>query len=132
MKEPIWLKRKTVDLLHDLLLAEHGGEEGLRDEGLLESALARPKNLLAYGRPKDLCALAAAYGFGLAKNHPFFDGNKRIAYVAMVTFLEDNGQWVQAPEAGAVELMFGVAVGDVSETRLAAWLREHSSKLKTQ
>ena len=131
MKEPIWLKREAVEFLHGLLLAEHGGQEGLRDENLLESALARARNLFSYGHPKDICSLAAAYGLGLAKNHPFVDGNKRVAYVAMLSFLQDNQVFVTAPEPDAVELMFGVAAGETSERQVAAWLRKHAKKSVT-
>ncbi|MBV8205636.1 MAG: type II toxin-antitoxin system death-on-curing family toxin [Acidobacteria bacterium] len=116
-------QRKTVPVPES---GEHGGKGGLRDEGLLESALARPKSLLAYGRPKDLYALAAAYGFGLAKNHPFFDGNKRVAFVAMLVFLEDNACLIEATEPDAVELMFGVAAGRIGERALATWLRSRA------
>ncbi len=120
-----WIDRRLLVILHDESLAEHGGASGLRDAGLLESALARPPNLLAYGEP-DMYALAAAYGVGLAKNHPFVDGNKRAAFLAIGLFLRLNGRKLVAPQADATVTMFGVAAGDIDEDTLAAWLREHS------
>jgi death-on-curing protein len=129
VKEPRWLSLQSVLMYHAILLAEHGGSEGFRDEGLFHSALARPRNLFLYGDPKDVCDIAAAYGFGLAKNHPFIDGNKRVAYVAMVSFLEKNGLTVVAEQAEAVELMFGVASGEIAEKELATWLRRHKATL---
>ena len=101
MKEPVWVLRETVLTLHEQLLAEFGGSAGIRDDGLLDSALARPQNLLAYGKPSRF-DLAASYGFGLVKNHPFVDGNKRIGFTVAVLFLELNGCLLQATEADAV------------------------------
>lgn len=119
-----WVDRKALELLHDESLAEHGGAPGLRDEGLLESALARPLNLAAYGRP-DIADLAAAYGVGLAKNHPFVDGNKRVAFLAVGMFLALNGRRLVATQADATLTMLDVASGTLDEPAFAAWLREH-------
>jgi death on curing protein len=120
-----WVDRQALTLLHDESLAEHGGASGLRDEGLLESALARPLNLAAYGQP-DVHALAAAYGVGLAKNHPFVDGNKRAAFLAVGMFLALNGWRLTATQADATLTMLAVASGQMDETAFARWLRQHS------
>jgi death-on-curing protein len=120
-----WIDRGALELLHDESVAEHGGLPGLRDAGLLESALARPQNLAAYGEP-DVAALAAAYGVGLAKNHPFVDGNKRAAFLAIGLFLILNGRQLAATQTDATLTMLGVAAGTVDEAALAAWLREHT------
>ena len=119
-----FVDRRALLLLHDESLAEHGGAPGLRDEGLLDSALARPLNLVAYGEP-DLAALAAAYGVGLAKNHAFVDGNKRAAFLAVGLFLALNGQRLAATQADATLTMLSVASGDTSEDAFAAWIRAH-------
>jgi death on curing protein len=122
-----WVDRRALDLLHADSLAEHGGAAGLRDEGLLESALARPLNLAAYGEP-DVAALAASYGVGLAKNHPFVDGNKRAAFLAMGLFLGLNGQRLVATQADATLTMLGVAAGTLEEAQLADWLRRNTRR----
>ena len=121
-----WIERRALELLHDESLAEHGGAPGLRDEGLLESALARPLNLAAYGNP-DLLELAAAYGVGLAKNHPFIDGNKRTAFLAVGLFMALNGRRLVASQAEATLTMLAVAAGQTDESAFARWLREHSA-----
>ena len=121
-----WIERRALELLHDESLAEHGGAPGLRDEGLLESALARPLNLAAYGNP-DLLELAAAYGVGLAKNHPFIDGNKRAAFLAVGLFMALNGRRLVASQAEATLTMLAVAAGQTDESAFARWLREHSA-----
>ncbi len=108
--------------LHDEQLTEHGGASGLRDAGLLDSALARPQKLLAYGEP-DAAALAAAYAFGIARNHPFADGNKRTAAVTMLVFLGINGVDYEIGEAELVVMTLALAAGDLSEDEVAAWLR---------
>lgn len=113
-------------LLHEESLAEHGGAAGLRDEGLLESALARPLNLLAYGEP-DHADLAAAYGVGVAKNHAFVDGNKRAAFLCVGLFLALNGWRLRATQADATLTMLAVAAGRMDEAGFAAWLREHAA-----
>lgn len=120
-----WIDRQALVLLHDESLAEHGGSPGLRDEGLLESALARPLNLAVYGEP-DLADLAAAYGVGLARNHAFVDGNKRAAFLAIGLFLGLNGYRLAANQADATLTMLAVASGDLDEPALAAWIRAHS------
>lgn len=120
-----WIDRRALLLLHAESLAEHGGSEGLRDEGLLESALARPKHLVAYGKP-DFADLAASYGVGLAKNHPFIDGNKRAAFLAIGMFLHLNGYCLQVSQAEATLTLLAVASGDVVETELATWVRSHA------
>ena len=120
-----WVDRRALELLHDESLAEHGGAAGLRDEGLLESALARPLNLSAYEAP-DVHQLAAAYGVGLAKNHPFVDGHKRAAFLAVGVFLSLNGWRLKATAADATLAMLAVAAGQMDETAFAHWLRQHS------
>jgi death on curing protein len=119
-----WISRQALVLLHDESVAEHGGAAGIRDEGLLESALARPLNQAAYGAP-DLAALAASYGVGLAKNHPFVDGNKRAAFLAVGLFLALNGYRLQATQAKATVAMLDVAAGTFGEEAFAEWLRQH-------
>lgn len=125
MSEPIWLRDDVVRAVHRRQLAEHGGSEGVRDPGLLDSALARPKNLLAYSQDApDLAALAATYAWGLARNHPFVDGNKRTAYVVCRTFLQLNGKDLEAPKEEKYLVFLRLAAGEVSEEELAAWLRD--------
>ena len=119
----VWLDPDALLAAHDEQLAEHGGAAGVRDMGLFESALAKPKNLLAYGDP-DAAELAAAYGFGLAKNHAFIDGNKRIALVAMESFLVLNGFALNADDAQVVMVILSVASGAFSQEDLANWIRK--------
>jgi death-on-curing protein len=121
-----WLNADVLQAVHLEQLAEHGGAAGTRDEGLFESALARPQNLALYGEP-DVFGLAAAYAVGLAKNHPFIDGNKRTAYVAMELFLVLNGVELTADDASATLTMLAVAAGDIDEPALALWLRDHAA-----
>jgi death on curing protein len=119
-----WLLEETLIAIHHRQTAEHGGGEGLRDEGLLSSALARPKNLLAYGEaPPDLASLAAAYAYGIARNHPFVDGNKRTALVAARTFLILNGVDLDATQDDKVLTFLSLAEGVISEQELADWIR---------
>lgn len=122
-----WIDKLALLLLHGESLAEHGGLPGLRDEGLLESALARPLNLAAYGMP-DIAELAAAYGVGLATPPPFADGNKRVAFLAVGLFLALNGYRLVATQLEASQTMLAVAAGDFDEATFAAWLRTHSVK----
>ena len=124
----VWLDPSVIHAVHDEQLGEHGGAAGLRDVGLLESALARPMQLAAYGEP-DAASLAAAYGFGLAKNHPFVDGNKRTAFVAVELFLALNGWDLAAGDADCVIAMLHLASGDWSEAQFAAWVRAHSQRV---
>ena len=119
MDEPLWITRDLAEAIHSEQLRAHGGRIGLRDENLLESALARPRQRWAYENDVDLADLAAAYGFGIAKNHPFIDGNKRSALVALAVFLRMNGVRLTASEPEAVEVMLGVASGELGEPELA-------------
>ncbi len=119
-----WVSRQVLLLLHDESLAEHGGDPGLRDEGLLDSALARPVNLALYEQP-DAASLAASYGVGLAKNHPFVDGNKRAAFLAVGLFLAMNGNRLQASQADATLTVMDVAAGVMNESTFAQWIRDH-------
>ena len=122
--EPVWLDANVALAIHERQLAEHGGGIGVRDEGLLESALGRPVNRWAYGED-DLCALAAAYAFGVARNHPFIDGNKRTAWVLARLFLRLNGAvLIFAPE-DAIRTVLALAAGELSEAELADWFRGH-------
>jgi death on curing protein len=120
-----WINRQVLLLLHDESLAEHGGASGLRDEGLLDSALARPLNLALYEQP-DIAALAASYGVGLAKNHAFVDGNKRVAFLAVGLFLSINGYRLVTTQAEATLTMLDVAAGEIEEAAFAAWIRQHA------
>jgi death on curing protein len=119
-----WIKVNFVLAAHKRQIAEHGGTEGIRDEGLLLSVLARPENLLAYGENVDVAALAASYAFGIAKNHLFLDGNKRTALVIAITFLNLNGSDFEAPLPEVYTQFLGLAEGSVTEEDLAEWLRE--------
>lgn len=127
-REPKWLSRLVADAIHNDQLREHGGLPGVRDENVLESALARPQQKWHYSEHIDLPMLAAAYAFGLVKNHPYRDGNKRIGFLAMVTFLGINGQDVSATDAEVVAEILALADDRVSEEALADWIRQHSSK----
>ena len=121
MSEPVWLTRDVVVAVQEELLARFGGLAGIRDEGLLESALGRPNHLLAYSDPT-LFELATAYAHGIVKNHPFMDGNKRAGFMAAYIFLGANGQNLAAPEEEAVIQTLGLAAGDVDEDAFSAWL----------
>ena len=124
MTEIVWLLDETIIAIHHRQIAEHGGTEGLRDEGLLSSALARPQNLFAYGDPSpDLAALAAAYAFGIARDHPFLDGNKRTALIAARTFLLLNGVNLKASQDEKVLIFLQLAEGLLTEEKLADWIR---------
>ena len=129
MKTPVWVLRETVLTLHEQSLAEFGGAAGIRDEGLLDSALGKPENLFAYGKPT-LFDLAASYGFGLVKNHPFIDGNKRAGFITAVTFLELNGYHFEATEAEAAVRTLALAAGEMSEKEFAAWLKANSRRAR--
>ena len=119
-----FISRRALQLLHDESLAEHGGRPGLREPGLLDSALARPHQRLAYGGEADAAALAAAYAFGLIRNHPFVDGNKRAAFLATGLFLALNGQRLAASQADATRRVLALAAGELSEDAYAQWLRD--------
>lgn len=120
-----WISKRALLLLHDESLAEHGGASGIRDEGLLESALMRPENMLAYEDQRDLATLAAAYAYGLAKNHPFIDGNKRAAFLGAGLFLALNGHRLVAAQADATLQVLALAASEIAETAFADWLRAH-------
>jgi death on curing protein len=128
MREPRWLTRLVVDVIHSELLREHGGAPGVRHGGeeLIESALARPRNRFAYAPESDLCALAAAYLTGLAKNHGYIDGNKRVGFACAVTFLRLNALRLTASEAEAYDAVIGLVEGRYSEEQIAEWMRGHS------
>ena len=125
MKEPVWLRKDVLLAVHERLLAEHGGSSGIRDEGLLESALGRPQNLFAYGKPT-LFDLASAYAYGVIKNHPFVDGNKRTGFMAAYLFLGRNGYEFAAAEGDVVIKTLAVASGEIDEQHYAMWLRTNS------
>jgi death on curing protein len=127
VKEPRWLNATMIRAIHTSQVQEHGGSLGLRDPGLLDSALERPRNRLHYEPESDLFALAASYGFGLAQNHPFVDGNKRVAFQAMYVFLALNGLRIEAEEPEVVRLVLALASGELPEHELADWLRQHSA-----
>jgi death on curing protein len=123
-RSPTWLRRVVVDAVHADQVREHGGLSGVRDENALESALARPQQRHAYDPEIDLAGLAAAYGFGLARNHPYRDGNKRIAFLALVTFLSINGKELDAAEDDVVATFVALADGRLTEEQLAGWIRD--------
>ena len=125
MSEPRWLAPVHVLAIHSDQIQAHGGAIGLRDRGLLESALERPRNRFRYEPGSDLSALAAAYGFGIARDHPFVDGNKRVAFQAMYLFLGLNGLRIDVAEEEVVATILALAGGDLDEASLAAWLRDH-------
>jgi death-on-curing protein len=127
MTDPRWTDKRAFLLLHDEDLAEHGGSPGLRDEGLLDSALARSHNLLAYGEPT-MAALAAAYAFGIARNHPFADGNKRAALLSVGLFLGINGISFRPDKVEATRVFLALAAGEISEEELTAWIDRNSRK----
>lgn len=125
----VWIDAAAIHAIHEEQLAEHGGSAGLRDDGLLESALARPQHLASYGEP-DVAACAGAYGYGISRNHPFIDGNKRTAFVATELFLFLNGYVLEAADADCVLTMLRVAEGSISEEDFSVWIRRNSKKSK--
>lgn len=126
-REPVWLRKEAVVALHDRSLALHGGPSGLRDEGLLISALQRPVNRFLYEDVADTAELAATYAVGIASNHPFVDGNKRAAFQAMLLFLALNGRPLVADRVDATVTMLAVAAGEIDIDTLAGWIRANSS-----
>jgi death on curing protein len=128
MKEPRWIRREECLALHDFMISQHGGMHGIRDEGLLESALGKPQYQFAYGNPT-LMDLAASYASGVVKNRPFLDGNKRTGFMLGVGFLELNGWRFHAPEADAAIRTLALAAGDMTETAYAAWLETNSTQV---
>ena len=129
MKEPYWLNRNECLALHDMMLSHYGGAQGVRDEGLLESALARSQQAFAYGNPT-MADLAAAYATGVVKNHPFLDGNKRTGFMLAAGFLERNGYLFSATEADAALRTLALAAGEMTESAYAAWLEANCTKPK--
>jgi death-on-curing protein len=125
VNEPLWISEEVVRVIHQDQIQHYGGSLGVRDENLLAASLARPKYLLACGQP-DLFDLAAAYGYGLAKNHPFIDGNKRTAFAVMATFLLVNGYLLEVPEKEVVQIMERLATDQETQESLAQWLRKNS------
>lgn len=124
-----WVPEAAVRAMHAELVAEHGGRAGIRDEGLLSSALARPRNRRVYGGSTTLFGLAAGYGVGIIRNHPFLDGNKRLALMVVYVFLEINGYCLDAPEVEAADIMLRLASGELEEEDLARWLKMNSRAL---
>jgi death-on-curing protein len=127
MKLPVWLDRTDALAIHEMVLSQHGGLAGVRDEGLLESALAKPQNLFAYAKPS-LSGLAASYAAGIVLNHPFLDGNKRTGFMLAATFLELNGRSFNATEESVVQNTLGLASDKLKEAGYAVWLKENSAK----
>jgi len=128
MNEPIWIEKPEVLIAHSRQLVEHGGSDGLRDENLLDSALAKPRNIFVYKELPTLERLAASYAFGIARNHPFVDGNKRTALVVSEGFLMINGIRILAPPADKYAQFLGLAAGEVSEESMAAWFSRYAVK----
>lgn len=128
MKEPIWVLDDVVLAIHSMLLAEHGGGSGIRDSSMLDSALARAKQKISYEPNASIFDLAAAYSFGIAKNHPFVDGNKRTAFTIGTLFLEINGQILDVPEANAAITFENLAAGKINEIELAQWFKDNCTK----
>lgn len=124
MSEPVWLDRRIIEAIHDEQLAIHGGAGGLRDEGMLESALERPRNQWSYEQ-RELPELASAYAYGIARNHPFVDGNKRTALLALYTFLGLNGIEFEVAEPEAAAVILGLAAGEIDENGLTRWIRDN-------
>ena len=129
MMEPVWVEKAALLHLHAKTLARFGGAEGLRDEGLLESALARPRNAFHYDGQKDIAALAASYAFGLARDHPFTDGNKRMAFMAMGLFLRINEWELDCDIVEAIQAMMALAGGEIDEDQFAAWLKRNIKRV---
>jgi death-on-curing protein len=125
MREPIWLEREALLLLRGVALARFGGAEGVQDDALLDSTLARPVNLFNYRKDSDLADLAASYAFGFAKNHPFVDGNKRVAFLACGVFLDLNGKTLNAGIPDAIAAVTALAHGTIGEREFAAWIRQN-------
>ena len=123
-----WLSKTVVLAMHERLLADHGGSPGLRDPGLLDSALARARQLYAYGKP-DTCDLAAAYAAGIIRNHPFVDGNKRTGFMSAYLFMAENGLQLTVPEVEVVQIVILLAASEIDEAAFASWLREHGKPI---
>ena len=130
MKTPTWIDRRALILLHGETLAEHGGLGGLRDAGGLDASLARPRHLHAYEPASDLARLAAAYAFGIVRNHPFNDGNKRAGFLALGLFLECNGREFIADPVEAIAVILRLAEGELTEIELAEWIRRNTRTMR--
>jgi death-on-curing protein len=126
MEEPRWVSKRAVLALHSEQLAEHGGSDGIRDETLPDSALAKPKNVFAYAESPDLFRLAASYAFGIARNHAFVDGNKRTSLVVSILFLNRNGWDIEAPKTDVYQTFLHLADGSLGEEELASWFAAHA------
>jgi death on curing protein len=129
VEEPVWVSKRAVLALHDEQLAEHGGSSGIRDESLLDSALAKPRNVFAYADDPDIFRLAASYAYGIARNHAFVDGNKRTALVVCILFLNRNGCDITASKSDEYETFLALAEGTLTEDELTAWLTRHAVSL---
>jgi death on curing protein len=129
MNEPLWISKKAVLAMHSAQLAEHGGSDGIRDESLLDSALAKPLNVFAYADQPDIFRLAASYAFGIARNHAFVDGNKRTALVVSLTFLDRNGWEIMAAKEDLYFTFLHLADGSLTEEELTTWLAKHAVSL---
>jgi death on curing protein len=129
VQEPVWVSRRAVLALHSEQLAEHGGSDGIRDESLLDSALAKAQNVFAYDETATVFRLAASYAFGIARNHAFIDGNKRTSLVVSILFLNRNGWDVEAPKEEVYDTFLGMAEGRVAEQELAEWFSAHSAAI---
>jgi death-on-curing protein len=129
MTEPVWVEKEALLLLHAKSMARFGGAEGVRDDGLLDSALSRPRNAYQYEKLRDIAGLAASYAFGLAKNHPFADGNKRLAFMAVGLFLALNGWRLEAQPVDAIRAVMALASGEIGEREFSAWLRLHIKRM---
>jgi death-on-curing protein len=130
MKEPVWLDRADCLAIHEMVLSQHGGLAGVRDPGMLESALSKPQNLFAYAKPT-LPQMAASYAAGIVLNHPFLDGNKRTGFMVAATFLELNGLEFTATEESVVEKTLALAAGELKEAGYAVWLKENSQRAQS-
>jgi death on curing protein len=129
VEELRWISKRAVLALHSEQLAEHGGSDGIRDESLLDSALAKPQNVFAYAESPSIFTLAASYAFGIARNHAFIDGNKRTALVVSILFLNRNGWDIEAPREEVYYTFLNLAAGSVSEEELAVWFRAHAVEI---
>ena len=129
MKEPVWVRQDVIIAVHERVLADHGGESGIRDRGLLESALARPQQIHAYDNP-DLAALAAAYATGIIRNHPSIDGNERVGFMVAYVFLSRNGVNLTATEVSATQAVMDLAAGQMTEEQFCQWLRDNTERTR--
>ncbi|MDJ0871982.1 MAG: type II toxin-antitoxin system death-on-curing family toxin [Gammaproteobacteria bacterium] len=129
MTKPVWIRKDVTIAIHERVLADHGGESGIRDRGLLESALARPQQIHSYDDP-DLATLAAAYATGIIRNHPFIDGNKRVGFMVAYVFLSRNGVNLTATEVSATQAVMDLAAGQMTEEQFCQWLRDNTERAR--